>query len=87
MESMVSNTLSRPVAKIKDETGGGRGRKRKQEDKRGLQSEADAEAEEEYRKRKLAIQEELLDMEKQKMKVLKEIVEKLDLIIQNQNKT
>ena len=86
LESADLDTPSRPAAKVKEEVNL-RGRKRKQEDKRISSPNADVEAAEEYRRRKLAIQEELLDMERKKMKILDTIVEKLDLIIQNQNKT
>lgn len=85
-DMIVTDTPSRSAAKVKEEVGV-RGRKRKQEEKKVLQSDLDTEAEEEYRRRKLAFQEELLDMERKKMTVLNSIVEKLDLIIQNQNRT
>ncbi|GFN88766.1 inosine-uridine preferring nucleoside hydrolase-like isoform x2 [Plakobranchus ocellatus] len=85
-EDMESEVTLTPSRKVKEEPGV-RGRKRKIDGRSVPSSDGDGEAVEEYRRRKLAIQEELLDMEKKKMKILDEIVDKLNLIIENQSKS
>ncbi|CAL1531805.1 unnamed protein product [Lymnaea stagnalis] len=73
-----SKKLNHP---IKQET---RGRKRKI---RTVSEDSEPEIKADYEERKLAIKEELLEMEKKKMKVLQDIVKKLDKIIENQKKS
>lgn len=76
--SPVSGSRKQAV-KVKEETVP-RGKKRK------VQSTTDHLDIESIQERKLAIKEELLEMERKKMKILQDIVKKLDQIIENQER-